>query len=322
MKNILWTVSAAAAIAVVTAGAAMADGVNYAYTTFSISGALDTGAYGIDGSTVVGNYTAADGSGHGFSQTEGVCTTLDHPDAKAGATYVKGVSGNTVVGYYEDNTDKDNPDIVPNFHGFSVTNGVYTTLDVAGAKPRSMRVNSISGNTIVGTYGDASTNCYRGFSYSDGVYTTLNVPGAKATSAYGVSGSTIVGNYETDEGIFHGFSLTDGVYTTLDVPGAMQQSFQGVSGSTAVGYYMDGLTLHGFSETGGVYTTLDAPGALATVIFGISGNTIVGAAYDSEGSPYSYIATAGAPVPEPAFFQMGALLGMSGLGCLKLRRKA
>ena len=27
-------------------------------------------------------------------------------------------------------------------------------------------------------------------------------------------------------------------------------------------------------------------------------------------------------VPEPAFFQMGALLGMSGLGCLKLRRKA
>ena len=33
-------------------------------------------------------------------------------------------------------------------------------------------------------------------------------------------------------------------------------------------------------------------------------------------------AVAGAPVPEPAFFQMGALLGMSGLGCLKLRRKA
>jgi hypothetical protein len=29
-----------------------------------------------------------------------------------------------------------------------------------------------------------------------------------------------------------------------------------------------------------------------------------------------------AAVPEPAFFQMGALLGMSGLGCLKLRRKA
>jgi len=29
-----------------------------------------------------------------------------------------------------------------------------------------------------------------------------------------------------------------------------------------------------------------------------------------------------APVPEPAFFQMGALLGMSGMGVFKLRRKA
>ncbi len=33
--------------------------------------------------------------------------------------------------------------------------------------------------------------------------------------------------------------------------------------------------------------------------------------------------TIGTPVPEPAaFFQMGALLGMSGIGCLKLLRRA
>ncbi|MEI6913819.1 MAG: hypothetical protein WCL39_01680 [Armatimonadota bacterium] len=33
-------------------------------------------------------------------------------------------------------------------------------------------------------------------------------------------------------------------------------------------------------------------------------------------------ASSSSPVPEPAFFQMGMLIGMSGLGCLKSRRKA
>ena len=42
---------------------------------------------------------------------------------------------------------------------------------------------------------------------------------------------------------------------------------------------------------------------------------------DSHGG--TFVPSAAPPaVPEPAFFQMGALLGMSGLGCLKLRRKA
>ena len=47
------------------------------------------------------------------------------------------------------------------------------------------------------------------------------------------------------------------------------------------------------------------------------------AAFPTTWSQYAPVNVEASPaVPEPAFFQMGALLGMSGLGCLKLRRKA
>ena len=44
--------------------------------------------------------------------------------------------------------------------------------------------------------------------------------------------------------------------------------------------------------------------------------------FGSSVTTYNFELAAAAPIPEPVFFQMGALMGLSGLGLLRLRRKA
>jgi|DewCreStandDraft_4_1066084.scaffolds.fasta_scaffold32753_2 hypothetical protein len=44
--------------------------------------------------------------------------------------------------------------------------------------------------------------------------------------------------------------------------------------------------------------------------------------FGSSVTTYNFELAAAAPIPEPVFFQMGALMGLSGLGLLRLRRRA
>jgi hypothetical protein len=121
-----------------------------------------------------------------------------------------GISGNTVVGYYQDaNTGFK--------RGFSETGGVYTTLDAPGGDWATYAY-GISGNTVVGFYQGPSGN--HGFTLAGGVYTTLDDPLANPgqTFATGISGNTVVGLY-LDNLSYHGFVTTAPEPSTLALLG-------------------------------------------------------------------------------------------------------
>jgi len=130
---------------------------------------------------------------------------------------------------------------------------------VAGDK--GTNATGISGNTIVGVYGDAPG--MHGFSYNGTSYTTLNDPNAtpigslKYTAAIGVSGGTIVGYYFNANKIANGFVYSNGTFTTVDDPAdtaGLGTEIEGVSGTTLVGFYGSPTTgdKYGFEAVGSV----------------------------------------------------------------------
>ena len=172
----------------------------------------------ISGSNIVGYYTDSNGNVHGFLYNGSTYTTLDDSNAVFLAngglyfgyfgTFAKGISGNTIVGYYTDDGG--------NQHGFLYTNGNYATLDYPNGLGSPSAI-EIDGSNIVGNNLAVFGNyiiTMDGIPYSFGTYTTpLFDPNAGpygSTSACGISGNTIVGSYNnvSDGGVSHGFIAT------------------------------------------------------------------------------------------------------------------
>jgi hypothetical protein len=240
----------------------------YAYGQFGTQPA------GISGSTIVGTYQdIRTGTVRGFIDNGGSFTPLDDPSA-AGTTIITGISGNNMVGYYEDSSDA--------WHGFEYNDStsVFTTLDDplrTSSNPKTDAM-GIDGNTIVGWYIGASNSAgseTHGFSYNNSTYTSFDIPETttsgtttdpQSTTATGISGSLIVGNayieFITKTGT--GFNVTaddfgflyDGSnFTLLGVPDAGSQYpyetyAEAIDGSTVVGYYYVNYdTVEGFETT-------------------------------------------------------------------------
>jgi hypothetical protein len=93
-------------------------------------------------------YYDSSSNSHGFFYDGGVFQTIDDPLASPTSslgTTATGISGNTIVGYFNDGA------INYDTHGFVYDGSSYTTIDY----PMAMRtwINGISGDTIVGFYG-------------------------------------------------------------------------------------------------------------------------------------------------------------------------
>ena len=108
----------------------------------------------------------------------------------------------------------------------SITARSHTALNVPGASGTAAY--GISGNNIVGYYGDVSGT--HGFVYNGTSYTALNVPGTSFTAAYGISGNSIVGYYTDTSGHDHGFLATPSV----PIPSALWLLGPGLVGLAAV----------------------------------------------------------------------------------------
>ena len=86
-----------------------------------------------------------------------------------------------------------------NRHGFLLSKGLYTTLDVPGAAFTVAQGINNAG-TIVGLYVDGDGNQH-GFVLSKGVYTTIDVPNSTATAVFSINAQgAIVGSYDDADG--------------------------------------------------------------------------------------------------------------------------
>ena len=212
-------------------------------------------------------------------------TTLDDPSGFNG-TRAQDVSGGVVVGWYQGYGT----------HGFLYNGSTYTTLDVPSAAPYgNTMAYGISGNNVVGVYGDVSQICH-GFIYNGSTYTTLDDPLETGTSAgsgtyaYGISGNEVVGFYYNG-GNEYAYLYNGSTYTTLNGPsGAFNTLACGISGNDIVGTCEDASGIHGFLYNGSTYTKLDDPSGIGnTWASGIFGGNIVGSYTDSSGKTHGFI---------------------------------
>jgi len=266
------------------------------WTPIDKAGAYYTEVFGIDGSTIVGTYSDTEGN-HGFSYNSGTWTIHDNP---GGQTVLSGIDGGNYVGYYYNN----------GYHGCSYISSSWDTLDAPGAATGGSRgtfMNGIDGGNLVGYYADASDNRH-GVLYNGGSWTTIDKPGAINTSFDGISGSKLVGYYDSHGAVY---DMTGGTWTIHDMPGASFTCINGISGSNLAGYYTASGVDHGFFYNGTSWTTLDYPGAAGTYVCGIDGNKLAGYYWNPAGDTHGFTAT----IPEPM------TLALLGLGGLMLRKR-
>src|SRR5438270_184958 len=99
-------------------------------------------------------------------------TTYDAPGSTR--TAVNADSTNAIAGEFDDADG--------NTHGFVLSKGVYTTLDVPGSLLTVAEGINNRGQ-IAGLFVDADGNQH-GFVLSNGVYTTIDVPGSVSTGVF------------------------------------------------------------------------------------------------------------------------------------------
>ena len=274
MKSTLAVVIAAALGATLSAS-------TFSFTPFSVPGALTTAAYGINNQgQIVGNFVNATGT-HGFvkdgdnftafdvpgtahPQPSGInssgvivgagfgpfgtfgflkdgamFTTLQDP-ASAGITIARQINdAGQIVGTYQ-------ADSAP-YHGFLLSDGTYTTIDVPGAQYTLATAINNSGQ-IVGGFADATGT--HGFLKDGSQFIVIDVPGSANAGATGINKfGEIVGEYDDDSGA-HGFLRQGNTLTTFDVPGAFATVPMGINDAGQIVGYFDGVPgdpfAHGF----------------------------------------------------------------------------
>jgi probable HAF family extracellular repeat protein len=187
-------------------------------------------------------------------------TTLDDPNGIFGTeAYGINDAGQIVGTYYGFNASS---------HGFVLSNGVYTTVDVPGFSGTEVTAINNTG-AIVGQCWHTGGSAY-GFIYSGGSYTILSDPdlnNAGYTNVTGINDAgQVVGDWKDGNTNSHGFLYSNGTYTALNGPSnASAMHPGGINNAGEIsGYYVD-LTFgpqegsHGFLDNGGNYVTLNEP---------------------------------------------------------------
>ena len=264
--------------------------------------------------------------------------TLDATGA-ANGTYLTGVSGSNIVGYYIDSannshsflyngttfttlSDSNGFDIgaigisgsnilaydTGNISVFFFSDGICTNIgNLTPPNADDPQATGIDGNNIVGIASDNNATM-SSFLYAAGVYSIIGYPNnISQTYVTGISGDYIVGdsNVPSNLGISHGFLYNGASYSTLDDPDTFVACLEanGVDGRNIVGRYQDCANIHlnhGFFFNGDHYTTVDDPNGIgASFCTGISGNTIIGRYTDGNNLNHGFVATIVAPSPTP-----------------------
>lgn len=229
-----------------------------AFKLIDFPGAASTQSWGINSrGDIVGFYTSADKSSHGFLLSGGHYTPIDFPGAAV--TLLNGIDARgAIVGEY--GTTLTSP-----HRGFVLsTGGIFTPIDYPGAAFTSA-IGIAPGGEIVGFYALAD-NVNHSFVLTWDRFTPIDFPGATATLVNGISlQGDIVGGYKIGS-TTHGFLLSNGNFTTIDYPAAANTIATGTNSSgDIVGRYTDAVAVnHAFLLRGGKFTSIDYPGATFT----------------------------------------------------------
>ena len=161
------------------------------YSTISYPSATKTVIGAVDGNNVIGGYqlNKSNKSANGFLYSNGTYTSIVYPGSAE--TYLTGISGNNIVGTFINSFSGfiggvgsyTNFNALPQGFIYNISTGVYTTLDVPGA--RRTAISGISGNNIVGGYQDINF-VYHGFLASPATR-TLSLGGTLAFGSVAVN---------------------------------------------------------------------------------------------------------------------------------------
>ena len=240
------------------------------FTRIDFPGSFRTHADAINRSGDIVGWYAVQGKIRGYLRTkDGEFSQIDFP----GATDTRPVGINSrgdIVGFYCVDTAVPQCGLVVNnrTHGFLLSEGKFTTIDVPGALGTQAYKINLHGQ-ILGRYRDAGPERRSHlFLLSEGKFTTIDFPGAVETGVDGAnaglnSRGDIVGDYcdispapcisYPLNGNVHGFLLREGEFTTIDVPGAIATSPYGINARGAIvgTFNIDASHALGFLRTGG-----------------------------------------------------------------------
>jgi hypothetical protein len=245
--------------------------------------------------------------------------TIDVPNATFTLATGIGPSGD-IVGIYGDASFNE--------HGFLLSHGNFTSIDVPGALVATSGTLQTEANginpegDIVGDYFAPpgapgapeckvpfSPACRRGFLYSNGEFSDVLIPGKKGSIPNSITpDGTIYGCDHNDDyfGSMVGFGRTRaGTFITLDAGGGeLQDLAQSVTasmnnggtpnGKIIVGLYADppipGGTYHGYVVENGKFAPYDVPGSVLTQIWGINSSAdFVGLYDDASGNEHGFL---------------------------------
>jgi uncharacterized membrane protein len=276
---------------------------NLTFTSIDFPGSIFTSAHAINSAgQIVGRYTDAEGTNHGWLLSGGEFTTIDFPDAAfTGATEIN--AAGDIVGLYK--TVVSGP-----FHGFLLRGGEFTSIDFPDSTGTSATGINARGD-IVGGYCDGTIMLCpfgglgnHGYLLNGDAFATIDFPGASITEPWKVnSRGEVVGFYVDTIGMTHGYLRSSGEFTSIDFPGAADTEALGInsSGEIVGGYCFAPcdptgiIGHHGFELRDGQFTTIDFPGALFTRAFAISSRgEIVGAYRDVTNRNHGLLISKGA----------------------------
>jgi hypothetical protein len=238
-----------------------------------------TSVFGINNhGTLTGNFSAPDGSAHGFVYRDGAFTDVVVPGA---GPSVKGFLGHlnedeVALGGYSDAAD------VPHLILYD-REGRMTFLPdpVPGALVTDATGRNTAG-TIVGFVVDENGDQHGFVSGSEGV-TLYDHPGGTRTRLFSINDrGQIAGQYFGPGNIRHGFILERGRLTPVDVPGSTGTAATAINnrGVIAGFYRAPDFTVHGFVLDRGRFTTIDFPGSSDTRLTDINDLGVIVGTYD------------------------------------------
>jgi len=174
------------------------------------------------------------------------------------------------------------------YHGFLLTNRVFTLFDIEGAGSTTVAGINAWGH-FVGDFGpDATTT--QGYINVDGVITSFSIPDATVTVATAINGlDMVVGNYIPADLTTHGFfrNLTGELTYPVDFPGSILTGLRGINDhGLVVGVYEDSNGVsHGLVfKPPATFLSYTYPGSTYTTLGGINNRGLICGDYkDSTG---------------------------------------